>query len=171
MHEERARGQMGRVLRMLLTAAVILAVGGTVAWATGVARFGFVASDGTITACVQNSNGNVRFIDPTSATKDLSSCRSGESSVSFNQAGQQGPQGPQGPPGSAPGPAHVLVDCSAGQTVSQAIDQNANATSLQIAIKGTCTENVNISRDNVSLNAVSPGDGLAAPGNGPVDRK
>jgi hypothetical protein len=159
---------MRRVVRMTAVACGFLAVGGTVAWATGLTNFGFVGSDGTITACVQNSNGNVRFIDSTSAIKDLSSCRSGESSVSFNQVGQQGPQGPQGPPGSPPGPAHVLVDCSAGQSVSQALNQNADATNLQIAIKGTCTEFVNISRDNVSLNAVSAGDGLAAPGNGPA---
>lgn len=152
---------MGRVLRMLLAAAAILAVGSTVAWATGLTSFGFVGGDGTITACVQNSNGNMRLIDPSSATKDLNSCRSDESQVVFNQKGQKGDTGPQGPPGSSPGPASVTVDCAAGQSVQQALDANASATSIDITIKGTCRESININRDDVSLNAFSSGDGLA----------
>lgn len=157
---------MGRLLRTAMVACGILALGGTVAWATGLTRFGFVGGDGTIQACVKTSNGNVRFIDPSSATKDLNSCRAGEVQVSFNQQGQKGdpgPQGPQGPPGSSPGPANVTVDCAAGQSVQQALNNNANATSLDITIKGTCTESVNIFRDRVSLHVASSGDGLAAP--------
>jgi hypothetical protein len=90
---------MGRFLRMLLAAAGILAVGTTVAWATGLTSLGFVGNDGSITACATNSNGSVRFIDPSSTTKGLSSCKSGESTVVFNQKGQTGDTGPQGPRG------------------------------------------------------------------------
>src|SRR5665213_1870367 len=130
---------MARLLRVAIVVCVLFGVGGTVAWATGLASFGFVGSDGSITACVQNSNGNVRFTAPSSTKRDLSSCRNDESTVVLNQKGQKGdtgpqgvpgPQGPQGvpgqqgPPGSSPGPAHVLVDCAAGQSVQQALNDN-----------------------------------------------
>ena len=82
------------MLRMLFVAAGILAVGGTVAWATGLASFGFVGSDGSITACVSNANGSVRLVDPSTTT-----CKSSESTVTFNQKGQTGDTGPQGPRG------------------------------------------------------------------------
>ena len=151
---------------MALVACAFFAVGGTVAWATGLASFGFVGSDGSITACVQDSNGNVRFVDRSSTKSDRSSCRNGESRVVFNQKGQKGDTGPQGrpgPPGSSLGPATVTVDCTAGHSIQQALDDNADATSVEITIKGTCTESVDIGRDNVSLDAFSAGAGLAGP--------
>jgi hypothetical protein len=54
-----------------------------------------------------------------------------------------------------------MVDCTAGGSVQQALDDNADATSVDIVVKGTCKESVNIGRDNVSLDAFSAGDGLA----------
>jgi hypothetical protein len=152
---------MGRFVRVALLACGFLAVGGTVAWASGLTSFGFVGSDGSITACVQNSNGSVRFTDPSSMRSDLNSCRNSESTVVLNQKGQKGDPGSQGPPGSSPGSAHVMVDCTAGGSVQQALDDNADATSVDIVVKGTCKESVNIGRDNVSLDAFSAGDGLA----------
>ena len=181
---------MGRFVRITLVTCALFAVGGTMAWATSLTRFGFVGSDGSITACVQESNGSVRFVDRSNWKSDRSSCRNDESKVVLNQKGQngdtgpQGPpgprglsgpqgqvgpqgasgqQGPAGPPGSSPRPATVTVDCVAGQSVQQALDANADATSVEITIKGTCPEAVNINRDNVSLDAFSAGDGLAGP--------
>lgn len=150
---------MGRFTRVALVSAGVLALGGTVAWAAGALPV-FVGSDGAITACVQNDNGNVRIIDPTSTKKDLNSCRSNETQIAFDQ---QGPPGPQGPPGSPIRFASVTVDCSAGQSVNQALQDNADALHLEVDINGVCTESVNVQQDNVTLKAVAPGDGIQAP--------
>lgn len=157
---------MRRLIRTTLLACGLLVVGGTVAWATGLTGFGFVGSDGTITACVQNSNGNVRFVDPAATKRDLNSCRADESLVVLNQTGPKGDPGPPGPPGSSPGPASVEVDCSAGQSIQQAIDEADPIQPLTVTVKGTCTEEVRISRSNLTLTAESAGDGIQAPAGG-----
>ena len=57
---------------------------GDCGWATGLVSVGFVGADGTISACVQNDDGNVRIIDPSSSKKDLASCKKDETSVTLN---------------------------------------------------------------------------------------
>ena len=64
-----------------------LIVGAVAASCVGVA-IGSIGSGGTIHGCYQNSNGNLRVIDPTSAA-----CRGGETALDWNV------QGPQEPPG------------------------------------------------------------------------
>jgi hypothetical protein len=155
-----------------LVVAVVLVMSASVAWATGLTTFGFVGNDGSIIACIHNPDGNIRLIDPTSAKKELRSCKTDETQLTLNQKGQKGDTGatgqagPQGPPGSSPGPGNVTVDCAAGQRVQDALDANANATSLDINIVGTCTESVNVTRDNISLHAASTGSGLIAASSG-----
>jgi hypothetical protein len=75
---------------------VTLLVGALVAVGIGVAYAQTPGQDGTISACYNNSNGGIRIIDPTTTT-----CRSGETSLAWNQQGNTGPQGPAGPQGAA----------------------------------------------------------------------
>jgi hypothetical protein len=79
-------------MRAALVAALLLAAGSGVAWATGVVG-GFVAADGTITACVQKDSFNTRIVPNGTA------CRSTEQQLTFNQKGLKGDQGVQGIPG------------------------------------------------------------------------
>ena len=103
-------------------AALGLGVGGAVAAAS------IPGSNGTITGCYvtpagadtfEETPGALRVIDPSDTTESnpaVSTCTSGEATITWNQqgvtgaqgpqgtAGQQGPQGPQGPAG-ATGPA------------------------------------------------------------------
>src|SRR5215213_5978306 len=82
-------------------AVVGLAVG--IAVGSGVAAASIPSAGGSIQGCYTNKNllngtlnssGALRVID--AATE---SCRSGETAISWNQAGTQGPAGPQGPQG------------------------------------------------------------------------
>jgi hypothetical protein len=163
---------MTRAVKACFVAGALLAMTASAAWATGLTSFGFVGADGSITTCVHNPDGSLRVLDPSSTKKDLTSCKRDETTVTFNQKGEKGdtgatgPAGPQGPPGSLPGPVNVTVDCTAGQSVQHALDTNAAATSIDITIKGTCTEAVSTARDGVTLQAASPGDGIAAPASG-----
>ncbi len=107
---------MGRLLRIALVACGVLATGATLAWASNLTSFGFVGSDGTITACVGNANGNVRFTDPSTA-----SCRNNESTVVLNQRGPQGPPGPsaafdQGGAKGSGGPVPLAANVDANST-------------------------------------------------------
>src|SRR5579859_720010 len=148
-----------RFIWMTLAACGVLAVGVSVSWAAGLTSLGFVGSDGTITSCVNNTNGSVRFIDPTSKNKNLNSCKPGETQV---------------PVASPPQPQEVTVDCTAGKTgqdITQLIDKvnGDSEVPLTVDIKGTCTGGVSIGRDNVDLQPVSPGaGGISAPSGAPA---
>ena len=72
-----------RRLALLVGAAVIATV--------GVATASIPAADGTIKACYAVASGTARIVD-----SELTTCRSGERLLSWNQTGVQGPQGPQG---------------------------------------------------------------------------
>ena len=123
-----------------------LAVGAALSGAAGIAYATIPDSNGTIHACYGNNNGLLRVIDSPSQ-----SCRNDETPLSWSQGGGQGPQ-------------NVTVDCTTGGSINQVLQQNQNSEApLTINIKGTCVESVNVHRDNVTLQAVSPGDGIQAP--------
>jgi hypothetical protein len=134
-------GMRRKRLWMTLVGCAVAAGGGGVAYATGAIG----GSPDAIVGCAKNVNGQLRIVN------DASECLTSEHAVAF--AAPQAPSGPQS----------VLVDCAAGQTVQQALEDTMSASSVDIAIKGTCTEAVHIGRDDVSLHGVSPGDGLQAP--------
>ena len=68
------------------------------------------------TACMKNSNGNLRLIDPSLGKKStLGHCTASETQVTWNQSGPAGPpgatggQGPQGPKGADGGSVTVAA--------------------------------------------------------------
>lgn len=82
------RKTLGRKARWVPVASlVIVLVAGGLAWAAGA----IPGADGVIHGCFDQTNGNLRVIDPTTA-----SCRNSESAIFWNQEGPQGPQGEQG---------------------------------------------------------------------------
>jgi hypothetical protein len=77
--------------RVLLIAGALVLIGGA-----GVA-YAAIPSGGVFTGCVQNTNGAVRLIDPSSGSSGpLGRCTSAETQVTWNE---QGPQGQPGQPG------------------------------------------------------------------------
>lgn len=98
----------------------------------------------TYTACLSKS-GTFYNVAPGDASK--APCKSGDSAVHL-AAGLLQPQ-------------DVTVDCSAGQTVGEALETSPSVP-LTITILGTCTEDVRISRDNVTLRGATSTDGLNA---------
>jgi parallel beta helix pectate lyase-like protein len=127
--------------RVALAALVLLACVASAAYA-GV--FGGAAGN-AITACAKNANGQLRVVS------DPSQCLPSEYAIQLAE--------PQPPPG----PQNVTVDCGAGQSINQAIQQADPNEPLTINIQGTCTEAVHVGRDNVALLAASPGSGIQAP--------
>jgi hypothetical protein len=73
---------------------VVLLGIGALALAGGIAYASIPDSNGTIHACLQQTQGQVRIIDPAQQQ-----CRSNEVAISWSQTGPQGPPGPQGPKG------------------------------------------------------------------------
>lgn len=62
---------------------------------TGIIAFASIpGGDGVINGCYSKSGGALRVIDGS-----VTQCKSGETSLNFNQTGPQGPQGPAGPQG------------------------------------------------------------------------
>lgn len=61
----------------------------------------------------------------------------------------------------------VTVDCSRGQTITQALKQGDSRKPLIVLVSGTCNEHVSISRDDVTLRGVA---GTEATVNGPDAR-
>jgi hypothetical protein len=85
---------MNRILRSArfwIVVAVVAAASAGAAYAT------IPGSDGVIHGCYAKSGGAVRVIDAS-----VTNCKSGETSLNWDQHGQPGPEGPrgeQGPPG------------------------------------------------------------------------
>jgi hypothetical protein len=108
-----------------------LLTGGRARWAAlGVIVFGLAASgiayasipdaDGTIRACYMKSGGALHVIDAS-----VNNCKSGETSLTWNQTGPTGPAGPtgpQGPPGSAR--AWALINGGSSPTVDATRSRN-----------------------------------------------
>jgi hypothetical protein len=80
---------MSRSRKLLLTVSIaaMLALAGGAVFAAG----GIPGSDGVIHGCYNANNGQLRVIDPATA-----SCKGPETAIQWNQTGPQGPQGPQG---------------------------------------------------------------------------
>jgi hypothetical protein len=77
----------------------------------GVAFAAIPDSTGTIHACYQKNNGNLRVVESAGA------CRNGEVPIEWNQRGDPGPPGPPGPGGTG---AHELAYDSQASEVSTA---------------------------------------------------
>lgn len=132
----------GYVLAIGVAAFVVVAA--SVAYAAS-AIVGATSSD-PLVVCVNDTNGEMR------AVAGAGACRANESPIELQKA---------------TGPQSVTVDCAAGQKVGDVLAATAdNPAPLTITIVGTCTEAVNVPRDDVVLRASAPGDGLAAPGAG-----
>jgi hypothetical protein len=133
---KRIGGRAGRALGLAL---VLLVVGAGMAYAAGAVA---TSSGGTIVGCASNKTGALRIVS------NASQCLANEHEVDF----------------AAPNPPQsVTVNCGAGQSINQALSSTANAPAVTITVQGTCQENVRIDRDNVTLVAAAPGDGVAAP--------
>lgn len=145
------RARFGRRLaRLLPIIGAVIVIGGGIAYAT------IPDSGGVIHGCVAKGTGNLSVID----TEAGEACNAKQTPLDWNQTG---PQGPPGPPGPGAEPQSFLVDCAAGETVNEALQAADTLGPLSITIKGTCTEFVGINRDQVTLRAFAPGDGLQAP--------
>jgi hypothetical protein len=136
-----------RGLLLVATAAVAVAAGAGVAYATGAITTG---SPQTIVGCAKNENGQLRIVG------DAAQCLSSEHAVSFAA------------PAAPAGPVAITVDCGAGGNLQQAIDSSDATQPLTVTIQGTCTASVSVSRDDVTLQAGSSGGGVTSDGNGPA---
>jgi hypothetical protein len=131
-----------RGLLLLAGSALIVSGGAGVAYAAGAFTGG---TSPVIVGCAKVQNGQLRIVG------DASQCLPGENAVAFAA------------PAPPAGPTAVSVDCGAGQSVQQAIDQADPNQPLTVNISGTCTEQVGISRDDVMLHANGDGSGIQAP--------
>ncbi len=87
-------------------AGAVLAMGGTVVWATAGASAA-APGNNVYTGCISASNGSIYGVKANSSTPPL--CNTHDTSITFNQTGPQGAIGAQGATGAqgpvgAPGP-------------------------------------------------------------------
>lgn len=128
-----------RAIWLVVAAATIVAGGAGV----GYAATAPTADPGsTVTGCVANTTGALRIVN------SPDECRVNEHPITL-----AGPQVPQ----------IVAVDCTMGQSINAALAAAPINLPLTISITGTCTESVQINRDNVYLRGTSPGSGVTAP--------
>lgn len=80
-----------RLSRGSITVLAAIALLGTM---IGVSYAQIPAQDGTISTCFTKSTGSIRVIDAS-----VTNCKSGETSLTWNQQGNTGPQGPPGATG------------------------------------------------------------------------
>ncbi len=78
------RRHFSRVV-IAVTAVVVVAIAGGVTYAVA-----DIGGGGVINGCYKSQNGQLRLIDPASA-----SCNPSETAISWNQTGPQGPAGSQ----------------------------------------------------------------------------
>lgn len=69
--------------------------------------------------------------------------------------------------GSSANAATFSVDCSKGQTISAALERGSTGKPLLVIFKGTCTEQVTIARDDVTLRGGDPERGATVAGPNP----
>jgi hypothetical protein len=66
--------------------------------------------------------------------------------------------------GTSANAATFSVDCSKGQTISAALERGSTGKPLLVIVKGTCTEQVTIARDDVTLQGGDPESGATVVG-------
>jgi hypothetical protein len=103
---------------------------------------------GVYTGCIQKSNGSLYNVQE--GTVPTQPCKSKDKQISWNMAGQPGPQGPTC---LSPNTSNAQLTAPPGASINDALARQADR--LVIAIKGTCVEQVDISRDDVTLQGVA----------------
>jgi len=127
--------------RLTGISALVVIASATVAYAVGGGGGG--VNPAPIIGCVNDQSGFVRIVS--SSTQ----FRPSEHLVQFEPFA---------------GPASLSVDCTAGQSVNQALGSvSPIAPSVSITIKGICTASVSINRDNVTLQGADTSSGLQSP--------
>lgn len=58
-----------------------------------------------------------------------------------------------------------IVDCAAGQSISKALEQGDSRRPMVLTVRGTCTENVTIRRDDVTLQGQAGGNATVTAAN------
>jgi parallel beta-helix repeat protein len=98
-----------------------------------------------IYGCYKKNNGQLRIVN------DLGECNKSELPISWLSA--------------VSGPSIISVDCTQGQTITEALQQlvGVNNYPVTIQVKGTCNENVAIVRDDVTLIADPSGGTVNGP--------
>ena len=129
--------KVGRRGLAVAAVAAVVAVGGGVAYATGIVPP--AATGSTVVACVQKENGSVRIVSSAAL------CHPVETAVTL---------------ATPPHPTVETVNCGTGQVLQQAINAADPTQPLTITILGTCAETVSISRDHVTLTSGSAGSGI-----------
>ncbi len=125
-------------MRTLLAAGLML-----------VALPAFADQTAVYTGCIQKSNGSLYNVQE--GTVPTQPCKAKDKQISWNMAGQPGPQGPPGT--SIPQYLQRTVDCGQpGASINAALAEQADR--LLVAVKGTCVEQVDINRDDVTLQGV-----------------
>ena len=113
------------------------------------------SGSGTLDACVNPGNGNLRLVDSAAA------CHANESFVEWNITGPQGPQGVQGPPGeSAGGPPFTWVCTPAFYPLSS----GSPRADLYVFNGSTSTANVSVNILDKGGNNLA---GVTIPGSSP----
>lgn len=136
-----------RGLRLALVSGIGFVAAAGVAYATH--TIATASANDPLVVCISEQRGMVRAVD------DAADCTGNEIAEKLQRFQE---------------PQFVTVDCAAGQTVADTLEQTASAPSVTITVQGTCTESVLIARDGVRLQGAAPGDGLAAPSAGTVLR-
>ena len=62
-------------------------------------------------------------------------------------------------------PIAYTVDCAKGQTIGAALARGDARKPLTLYVRGTCSEYVHVTRDDVTLVGIAPGGAVKAPGN------
>jgi hypothetical protein len=107
----------------------------------------FADQPAVYTGCIQKSNGSLYNVQE--GTAPTQPCKSKDKQITWNMAGQPGPQGPPGP---SLEPSHwASVNCDLGERVNDALAYQAEV--LGINLRGTCNEEIRITRDHVILQA------------------
>jgi len=116
-----------------------------------------LAQNVVYTGCLKSADGSLYSVR--AGTAPMSPCKAKDNQISWNMAGQPGPQGPPGP--SLLPTLEVNVNCDEGQSVNEALAQQAER--LTVSISGNCAQHVAITRDDVTLQGVGTNPTITAP--------
>jgi hypothetical protein len=111
-----------------------------------------IPSGGVISGCYLKSGGTLRVLDP-SAT----SCKSGETSLQWNQVGPAGPQGIQGPAGTTGAPGSAGPAGPSGANGAPGADGTTGATGATGPAGAAGTSDAYIARHDSNVLVSNPG--------------